>query len=157
MKKTVKLIAPFIAAVLLFCCWGCSKKEAKKVDLTEFYNTLSETYDFGSMTDVEGELLDSYYPGMSQLTLKQSIIKMPMITASASEIALVEANNADDAKKVAEILEARKKSQADGGAWYPASVEQWGKAEVITKGNYVMLIAHENSSEIADSFRALFE
>ena len=48
-------------------------------------------------------------------------------------------------------------SQAEGGAWYPESMEAWGKAQVIQRGTYVAMIASASyQQEMADAFNALF-
>ena len=70
---------------------------------------------------------------------------------------LVECASAEDAAAVAEILQARIDAQVDGGAWYPASIEQWEKAQLVTNGNYVAMIAcGDNSASIAEDFLAKF-
>lgn len=130
--------------------------ESGSVDLGAFYTTLTSTYEFASLTDMDSTLLDNYYPGLTAVSTLQLIAKMPMITATANEIVLIQCENADDVATVQAILEARKQSQADGGAWYPESVALWGSAEICVSGNYLMLVAHQNASDIADSFYALF-
>ena len=149
---------------------GCGEK-SRDVDLDAFYTSLAETCgwaDMGTeaaensedtitMTDVEGELLDSYYPGLGEIPAKQLIVKAPMISAVTNEIVLMECETEEDAGKAASILRERIDSQAAGGAWYPASIEVWEKAQVIEQGTYVaMIAAAENQEEIAAQFNALF-
>ena len=105
---------------------------------------------------MDSTLLDNYYPGLSGYSTRQLIAKMPMITASANEIVLIELENEADASAVRAILEQRKQSQADGGAWYPETIEQWTHAEICVSGRYLMLVCHQNAADIAASFLALF-
>ena len=130
--------------------------EDGSVDLGAFYTTVTSTYEFSSLTDMDSTVLDNFYPGLTAVSTLQLIAKMAMITASANEIVLIQCENSDDVATVQAILEARKQAQADGGAWYPESVALWESAEICVSGNYLMLVAHQNASDIADSFYALF-
>lgn len=133
-----------------------SPSTAPGVDLTAFYNTLISTYDFASMMEMDTTVLDNYYPGLSAISANQLVAQMAMITSSANEIVLIECANSSDVDTVRSIFETRKQTQADGGAWYPATIEQWGNAQICVSGNYVMLICHANAADIAASFYALF-
>ena len=126
------------------------------VDLTEFFDSLSETYDLSSTSDLDDTLIDSYLPGLKDISLVQSVLKAPMISAIVSEILLVECENSEDVATVEEIFQTRMQSQIDGGAWYPASIEVWEGAQIVTEGNYVALFAHENAAAMAEEFQALF-
>ncbi|MCI8808382.1 MAG: hypothetical protein HFF21_09675, partial [Oscillospiraceae bacterium] len=44
-----------------------------------------------------------------------------------------------------------------GGAWYPGPTEQWqNNSRVVSNGNYVMMVVHENCDDIVAAFNALF-
>ena len=130
--------------------------DGESVDLSAFFTSVSSSYEFASLMDLDSAMLDAYYPGLTAITTLQLIAKVPMITASGHEIVLVQCENEDDAATVQSILAARKQSMIDGGAFYPATVELWQNAEICVSGNYLMLVAHQNASDIADSFYALF-
>ena len=49
------------------------------------------------------------------------------MTSVVSEYMFLECQSEDDASKVVEILQARVDAQADGGAWYPESMEAQGR------------------------------
>ena len=106
--------------------------------------------------DMDSVALDNYYPGLTAISAKQLIAKMPMITASAHEIVLIECANESDAAAVQAIFEARRQAQVDGGGWYPATIEAWTGAQICVHGPYVMLVCHDNAAEIAAAFNALF-
>lgn len=123
--------------------------------LATFMETVMSTYEFSVMGDFDAELLEGFYPGIGAISTVTAIGKMSMISASSHEIVLVECENADDVASVIAIMEARKTSQAEGGAWYPENIEQWTNAQIVSNGNYVMLIVHPDSDAIATSFNAL--
>lgn len=126
------------------------------VDLSAFFSTVTSTYEFASLSDLDSTMLDNYYPGLAAISTLQLIAKMPMISASGHEIVLIQCENSDDVATVQSILEARKQAQVDGGAWYPETTALWEKAEICVSGNYLMLVSHENAADIAASFYALF-
>ena len=127
------------------------------MNLQVFFDSFYDKYEMAMTGAVEGEMLDAMYPGLSDLNLLQCVVQMPMISAVVSEYVFVQCANADDVKTVQAILQARIDEQANGGAWYPESMENWAKAKIVTKGNYVALIAAgDDSAAIAADFEKLF-
>ena len=44
-----------------------------------------------------------------------------------------------------------------GGAQYPMAMDQWeNNSRIVSNGNYVMMIVHENCDDIVNEFNALF-
>ncbi len=150
-------------ALLLVMLAGCGKSAGQTedtVDLNAFFDSLSKEYDWGNgyMEAIPDDLLDDYYPGLSDYTFQQKVIRAPAMSAVVNEVALVECESDTDAEAVQKLLQKRADDQAAGGAWYPESMDAWGEAEVIRHGSYVALIAcAEHQSEISDKFNALFE
>lgn len=130
--------------------------ETEGVDLQAFYDTISATYEFSSMMDMDTEMMDAYYPGLSAVSKAQFVGKIAMITASANEIVLIECADSADVDTVRAILESRRQSQIDGGAWYPESIAMWEGAQICVSGNFLMLVSHGSAADIAASFNALF-
>ena len=131
--------------------------EIKSADLQAFYEKTFMNENMPMMGVMEGEMLDAFYAGLSALNLKQCIVAMPMISAVAAEVALVEVNDAADLAKVEEIFKARIQSQVDGGAFYPATIETWEKSsQIVTNGNTIMMICLETKDEVVKSFNELF-
>lgn len=158
-KKGLLTCIAIVMAGLLTACGG-SKTEQNAVDLNTFYNDLAQLYEWddGYMMEIEEDMLDSYYPGLKDIPKKQFIARTPMITAAVCEIILTEVENPEDANAVEEILKARVKERAEGGAWYPASMEAWSRAEVIRNGNFIALIASSTDQDaIEGAFNQLFE
>ena len=102
-------------------------------------------------------MLDNYYPGLSEITTKQFLAKAPMMSGVVNEVVLMQCENEDDAAKAVTILQQRITDQAEGGAWYPESMEAWSRGQVIQHSTYVAMIASaEFQSTWADDFNALF-
>lgn len=159
-----KLMCAVLAAVMLMgtlsACGGTKKEEAvPQIDLAEFYAGLEEANDWGGgyMADIEGEMLEMYYPGLAAIETEQFIAKMPLMSAVVNEVVFLQAKSEEDASAAAAILQERVTMQAEGGAWYPESMEAWGKAQVIQNGTYVAMIASaEYQESIVEKFNALF-
>nr|WP_325241706.1 DUF4358 domain-containing protein [uncultured Oscillibacter sp.] len=139
----------------------------KEIDLAAFYASLTEGEEWPvlmSLTEDEtmAEMLDSYYPGLSELSTKQCGVYVAAISAAVGEIALVEVENAGDVQAVEDIFQARIDYQVGddtnpGGAWYPETIEGWKtKSQIVSHGNYVMLAVGDNAGAAAESFEALF-
>lgn len=132
------------------------------VDLTAFYEGVVEENEWPALMALEGELLDNFYPGLSDLSLKQCLVYTAAISASVGEIALVEAETAEDASKAADIFQNRINYQVGdeenpGGAWYPATIEGWETTSRIKwEGNYVCMAVGDYSDAAIESFEALF-
>ncbi len=139
----------------------------KEIDLAAFYASLTEGEEWPvlmSLTEDEtmAEMLDSYYPGLSELSTKQCGVYVAAISAAVGEIALVEVENAGDVQAVEDIFQARIDYQVGddtnpGGARYPETIEGWKtKSQIVSHGNYVMLAVGDNAGAAAESFEALF-
>ena len=137
------------------------------VDLAAFYASLTEGEEWPvlmSLTEDEtmAEMLDSYYPGLSELSTKQCGVYIAAISAAVGELALVEVENAEDVQTVEDIFQARIDYQVGddstpGGAWYPETIEGWKtKSQIVSHGNYVMLAVGDNAGAAVESFEALF-
>ena len=133
------------------------------VDLSAFYTSVTSGENWPAMMQAEGEVLDSFYPGLSAIKTKQCGVYTAMISAAVGEIALVEVENADDVQKVKDIFQARidyqvGDDQNPGGAWYPASIEGWKNgSRIVSNGNYIMMVAlSDGADDAVAAFNALF-
>ena len=168
MKKLLTLALAAIMTMSLLTACGGETAAQNDVDLTAFYNTLAETYGWTEdaassgpddvlMSNIEGDLLESYYPGLADVATEQLIAKAPMISAVVNEIVLAQCATEEDAAAAASILQDRVDAQAEGGAWYPESMETWSDAQVVQHGTYVAMIATaEHQDEITEQFNAQF-
>ena len=158
MKKVIAMaLAAMMMASLLA---GCGAKKEKDVDLSAFYAALAETYDWNenTMVDIEGELLEGYYPGIGEIATKQFIAKAPSMSAVVNEVVFLQCETEEAATQAAELLQTRIDTQAEGGAWYPESMEAWGRGVVDQQGTYVAMIASASyQDEIVESWQKLFQ
>ena len=155
---TLALTALLLTGVLT-ACGGTGKTETVDVDLKAFYDTIEETYGWnnGYMVDIEGDMLESYYPGLSDIRTEQFVAKMPMMSSVVNEMVFMQCETEDEADQAAAILQDRIDVQAGGGAWYPESMEAWSKAQIIQHGAYVAMFASASyQQEMVDGFEALF-
>lgn len=154
-----KWMVPVLVILLLTACGSDKPVETPDVDLEDFYESLAKEYqwDNGYMVDVEDEQLNDWYPGLRDLHPEEVEAHMPMMSSVVNEIVFVECQTEKDAENAAAILQERIDLQAEGGAWYPESMEAWRRGIVIQQGTYVAMIASaEHQDEIAEAFTNLF-
>ena len=159
-----KLMTLALAAIMMLGLVGCGskKEEQANVDLTGFYNSLATEYGWddntmANLTD-DPELLEMYYPGLSEINTTQLIAKAPMMSSVVNEFVFLQCETEEDAAKAAEILHTRITAQAEGGAWYPESMEAWGRGVVDQQGTYVAMIASaEYQEDITAKWQAQFQ
>ena len=120
---------------------GAGGEKTVEADLSDFYSGLEAAYELSGMVEADEDTVKRYYPGLEEIGLKQSIIRIPMISSVVSEFVFLQCETEGDAAAAAEILQARVDEQASGGAWYPATVKAWGRAAVLKNGSYVAMIA----------------
>ena len=165
MKRFLTFAMLFLMLMLTACGGsGTNDTPAVDADLQSFYDTLAEEFQWedGYLVDIEGEMLESYYPGLSEIGTKQLIAKMPMMSSVVNEVVFLQCETDEDAAKAAEILQDRIDYQVGdennpGGAWYPESIEAWKQGQVIQQGTYIAMIASaEHQNSIEEQFNALF-
>lgn len=154
-----RMMTILLAVLLLVFASGCggSKNKTPDADLEGFYGELEQEFGWESLVPTEGEMLEAYYPGLSELNTRQLIAVAPMMSAVVNEMVFLEAESEEDAIAAEAILQQRLDDQIAGGAWYPESIAAWEKGEVIREGTFVALIAsNERQDEVAERFRSLF-
>lgn len=155
-----RLFTMALSLVLMLSLAACGSQKQEAPDLTAYYDSFMESLGENApmMMDMTDDLLDSFYPGLTDYELNQCVVKSAAISAVAFEMALVECANEDDVEAVQGILQSRLDSQVNGGAMYPATVEAWQNGEIITNGNVVALIvAGEDQADAVTAFNALFK
>lgn len=163
MKRAWTLLLPFLALLLTAC--GGSETPPPEVDLSDLFTELADECDWEAdyLVDTEDELLESWYPGLQDIPIRQLVAKAPLMSAVVNEVVLVQCETEEDAAKAAAILEERiayqvGDEQNPGGAWYPESIEAWKKAQVIQQGTYVALLASaEHQEDLVERFNEYFE
>ena len=139
-----------------------SSTPASNVDLSAFYTTITGKYEFGMLELADASLMDQFYAGMSDVSAEQKLIYITMMSMNNGEFGLVQVKDSKDVDTVKAIFQARidymvGDGNGPGGAWYPGPTEQWqNNSRVVTNGNYVMMVVHENCDDIVNEFNALF-
>ncbi len=155
----------WVLAVLLLVS-GCGGRtedgeaETPELSLSGLYAGMEEIcgWEEDYMADLEGELLEGYYPGLSEIPAKQRMAKVPAMSSDVNEIVLMQCETEEDAEAAAAILQVRIDTQAEGGAWYPESLEAWKNAAVLREGAYVALIASgANQETLEEQFNLQFQ
>lgn len=158
MKKILSLgLALALTLTVLAGCSNGGGQTTADVNLEEFYQTIfTDPENTPAMMPLEGEMLESFYPGLAEVELKQQVAYMPMITAVACEIVMVECADAADVDAVEEIFQTRVDTQVENQFNYPAVIEAWEKeAKVVSNGNYVALfLVSGMSDQVVDNFNA---
>ena len=158
-----RIVTACLALTLMLALAACGGKPAKEApDLKKFYGDYMATLDEEDMpammdANEDASYVDTFFPGLNDVELKQSVLQMAMISAVAYEIDLVECANESDVETVKGIFQARIDNQVNGGAHYPETTAAWEKAELIVKDNVVALIvAGDQQADVVDAFNALF-
>ena len=139
-----------------------SGSQSSKVDLSAFASQMMADYEFSHLQLADTSLMDSLYSGLSGVSTEQCLVYCTMMTMNNGEFVLVQVKDSKDVDTVKGILQARINYMAGdgenpGGAWYPGPTEQWkNNSRVVSNGNYVMMVVHENCDDIVSAFNDLF-
>lgn len=130
---------------------------ASQVDLSAFYTTVTSNYQFGMLSLADASLAEGVYPGLFDISTKQCLPYVNMMTMNTSEIVLVQVTNSSDVDTVKDILQGRIDAQVAGGAWYPSAIEVWqNNSRIVSNGNYIMMVVNPDCDAIVSDFNALF-
>ena len=142
---------------------GSGSSSASQVDLSGFYAAITGKYQFAFMMEADADTLNSFFAGLSDLTLSQQVAYLCGMSPSPNgDFVLVQVSDSKDVDTVKSILQARidymvGDGNGPGGAFYPMEQTMWEEnARVAANGDYVMLIVHESCDDIVNEFNALF-
>lgn len=134
-----------------------SSQPSGSVDLTAFAEQTMSDHEFGRLQLLDASLLDSLYPGLSAVGTEQCLVYGTMMTMNNGEFALIQVKDSADVDTVKGVLQTRIDGMINGGAWYPEPTRIWTEcSRVVSNGNYVMMVVHEDCDAIVDAFNALF-
>lgn len=134
-----------------------STPNSGSVDLSAFYSTVTSNHQFGMLSLADANMIKDVYPGLSDVKTNQCLPYINMMTMNSGEIALVEVASSGDVDTVKGVFQDRIDAQVAGGAFYPSAIETWqNNSRVVSKGNYVMMVVHEDCDAIVNEFNALF-
>ena len=164
-----KLISLLLAAAMLLgLLAGCGNASAPEttapapqmeaLDLEELYNegiaVLNQMGDSAPVLFPETDInyLENFYPGLSDIELKQLYAGVAPVTNAPFEIILVEVVNESDVETVKEIFQARADRES-GDSTYPENAQAWlNNTRITSRGNYVFLAVMMGSTEIPAQF-----
>lgn len=164
-----KLISLLLAAAMLLgLLAGCGNASAPEttapapqmeaLDLEELYNegiaVLNQMGDSAPVLFPETDInyLENFYPGLSDIELKQLYAGVAPVTNAPFEIILVEVVNEADVETVKEIFQARADRES-GDSTYPENAQAWlNNTRITSRGNYVFLAVMMGSTEIPAQF-----
>ena len=162
MKKILALLFVFLLLASVCGCTSETKEIAPEpgTPLNTFYQAIMDAQPETAEALILFEennpaLIDSFYPGLTDMELNQSAYYMPPIATHPCEIVLVEAKDEADADKVAEIFKARIDLGSDNLS-YPESAKGWQLyAQVQRSGNFVCMIVLPEKNVIPENVFAL--
>ena len=94
MKKLYAVMAAALLLCGLLTACGSKTETANDVDLTGFYNALAEKYGWGDdMMDLDGDMLEMYYPGLGDIAAKQFLAKAPVMSYAVNEYVFMQCEN----------------------------------------------------------------
>ena len=136
---------------------GDTSTPAGNVDLSAFASDIMGQYEFGMLQLLDADLMEQLYPGMGAVSAEQKLIYGTLMTMNNGEFGLVQGKDSKDVDTVKSIFQTRIDGMINGGAWYPEPTRIWTEnSRVVSNGNYVMMVVHENCDAIVDAFNALF-
>ena len=136
---------------------GDTSTPAGNVDLSAFASDIMGQYEFGMLQLLDADLMEQLYPGMGAVSAEQKLIYGTLMTMNNGEFGLVQVKDSKDVDTVKSIFQTRIDGMINGGAWYPEPTRIWTEnSRVVSNGNYVMMVVHENCDAIVNAFNALF-
>ena len=136
---------------------GDTSTPAGNVDLSAFASDIMGQYEFGMLQLLDADLMEQLYPGMGAVSAEQKLIYGTLMTMNNGEFGLVQVKDSKDVDTVKSIFQTRIDGMINGGAWDPEPTRIWTEnSRVVSNGNYVMMVVHENCDAIVDAFNALF-
>lgn len=136
---------------------GDTSTPAGNVDLSAFASDIMGQYEFGMLQLLDADLMEQLYPGMGAVSAEQKLIYGTLMTMNNGEFGLVQVKDSKDVDTAKSIFQTRIDGMINGGAWYPEPTRIWTEnSRVVSNGNYVMMVVHENCDAIVDAFNALF-
>ena len=148
-----KIILSIISVACLLSLIACSntknnndnqENNKSDIDLTDVYNSIISSQPrelrekLAFLPEVDDETIESFYPGLSNISLRQQEIHIPVEKGIAQEITLVEVEKSKEVKKVKDIFNQRIKR----GIEEESGDSVWERGTTVqAKGNYVAMIA----------------
>lgn len=108
-KRMISVMLMTLTLAVLLCACGGEEAEEKTFVLEDVYQSIMDAQSEESealvmFPEADPAVVDSIYPGLSEIELTQQALYFPPIFGFASEIMLVEVTNKSDVDAVKEIF-----------------------------------------------------
>ena len=150
MKRPITFV---LAAVMLLCLAACGKEEVKQMDMAKVYEKITQQVTMPQMLELDADLMLDYC-GIYAEDVKQAVVVICSDGITADEIWLLEAKDADSAKRLMETAQKRLDKKAEEQKNY--SAEQYAvvqKGILEQHGNYIALLVSPDVETMAKIFR----
>ena len=145
MKKMIALLLALVMIMGLVACGGKDTGSNIEVDVQSVYDSM-----VGVMPEmlVMDEMMMLNFCGIEADMCQQAVVSVCFDGLRADEIWLIEAKNADGLKQLESLAQSRLERKGEESITYsPEQYEVVQDAEVITAGNYLVVIV---SPDVAD-------
>ena len=143
-----------LLGVLLCICtlFGCSKRETKvEINLAEAFTGITENTELPALYEPTGEELTLF--GLSEDTLEQYYIAMPMMNVHATTFFFVEAKEGQ-LETVKEAVDTYFANYEENWRYYlPEQYDLVKNRQVIETGNYICVIISEDAENQANALK----
>ena len=168
MKKLFAVLLASLLVLSLTACGGKSDDSAGSdsapadLNLEDVYQSLldqqpKDADELVMLPESSPDILDGFYPGLSDLELKQQVFYAAPVTGFATEVMLVEVADSKDLDTVKEIFTQRIADASDESGCYPETAEIWASRAVVqTSGNYAAMIVLPDGYTIPDNVKLCF-
>ena len=155
MKKLIALMMPLVMTVSLAAC-SQSGNSGKTADLPKVLETMKSEVGFSDVIELdEGGLKTNY--GIEAEDVKQFAALVDASGIKCEEVVLIEATDADAAKRVKEQLDKRLESKlAQNKDYLPEQYAIIKKCSVEQDGNYVSMIVGEQHEKLTEIYQKAF-
>ena len=148
-RSTVKkaLMVTLVGTIVIASFTGCKKEDAKALDIKAVSDSLLNDIVYeDELSEVDYELVYN----MDEIKVSDSIVYVGS-GATAEEIAVIECETVEEAKKALSALNERVEEQKESFKDYvPKELEKLDEAVVIQKGKTVILSISNDSQKAKD-------
>lgn len=155
MKKFLALLLSALSVTVLLA--SCNNS-VKAIDVEQAADTLYQnlTYD-DELNPLDQNMLYTTYSDLKEEDVVKAKVYVSS-SATAEEIAVFEAKDAEAAGRIKSVMDGRVAEQTDIYADYaPDEVQRLSKAVVRQKGNYVVLLVAKDADKAAQEVDNLFK
>ena len=148
MKKIVALLLAVLMLSLTAC--GGSKEEVKNIDLQGVYEEMAAL--MPEMLPMDETMMLNFC-GIEADMCKQAVVSVCFDGLRADEVWLIEAKDAKALESLKGLAESRLERKGEESITYsPEQYQVVQKAEVITLGNYLVMIVSPNVADLTAIF-----